>query len=87
VKYKPIHCPECGEIAWGTADTVPGVALFNYFKDGVEYASETQMFWDGQVHEEDPKGRIRLQCREGHTWFARADEAHRCKGRPVEPSR
>lgn len=43
-------CPQCGNPAVGTVDTVPGVALFdgNPSTGEVNYAGTTEVDWDGQ---------------------------------------
>ena len=65
------RCPECGELPWGTNDTVPCVALLDEQPDGsFEHSGETEVFWDDQTNEADVFNAVSLICREGHTWIS-----------------
>jgi len=70
MNFKPIRCPECNELAKGTIDTVPGVALFTVDPDtgDAEYDGETKMNWDGQECLTDENDMILLCCPNGHNW-------------------
>lgn len=78
MKFDPIKCPHCGEVARGSIETVTGVALFTGpdEKGEVEYAGETDIDWNTQetiIDEDadgDPVGVI-LSCPNGHEWTAR----------------
>jgi hypothetical protein len=50
MKFSPFVCPECGRVAKGTLDTVPGVALLVIDEDSgeAEYGGYTEMWWDGR---------------------------------------
>jgi hypothetical protein len=73
MKLEPLHCPECGEPARYTCDTIPGYAILTE-PDGngnVEYIGETKVFWDGQTSNRNADGQIEVSCRDWHTWHAR----------------
>jgi hypothetical protein len=61
-------CPECGDLALGSTDLVPGAAYIDFQPDGsFDWAGETEVFWDGQYNARPdgspvPMGTIRLQC-------------------------
>jgi hypothetical protein len=76
MKFDPLRCPECGEVADGTVDTVPGRALFTQpdERGHVDWFGETKMFWDGQTTEMGPNGEHTLECTNGHQWLARLVE-------------
>lgn len=84
MKFEPPQCPECGEVADGTVDVVPGRALFTApdERGHVEWAGETKMFWDGQQTEIDAQGRWGLECTNGHQWYAVLEEDERPETRP-----
>ena len=72
---EPGTCPECGEYAKGTFETVPGLALLNFVDDGeAEYFGQTDVCWDMQATDRDEQGRATLMCPAGHTWQAAMDE-------------
>ena len=79
MRFDPIKCPECHELAIGSVETVPGIALFMVFDDGVEYDGMTKIYWDGQTTDRDEDGKALLQCCNDHTWFAAQDDMHECK--------
>lgn len=63
-----IRCPECGELARGTIETVNGVAEFVIEEDGtVDYSGRTDIWWDEQMTVMF-EGRCMLICRSGHEW-------------------
>ncbi len=69
------RCPKCGELAIATLEDVPALALLDCDKDGkAEYVGETELFWDAQYTVKDHKGRITLECPNGHRWLARLEE-------------
>lgn len=73
MKFGTMKCPECGEQAAGTLETVTGRAEFDEpDEDGnVEYSGETQIFWDGQMTVTKIENEIEyatLLCHEGHEW-------------------
>ena len=71
MKFKPARCPECGELAKGTAETVPGIALLDFDDDGnADYSGETKVLWDSQETVCDEDGRVTLVCPDGHDWQA-----------------
>jgi hypothetical protein len=75
MQVDPSVCPECGGRAIGTAEIVPGVALFCEAADGeVEYTGETKMYWDGQTTERADDGRVTVCCANDHEWLATAVE-------------
>ena len=72
MRLEPLFCPECGEMARGTLETVSGVAEFELAQDGaVEYTGYTDVWWDEQRTLADEGGNIRLVCPKGHDWAAR----------------
>ena len=79
MKFTPMQCPTCGRQAIGTVDTIPSIALFTVFDDGVEFSGTTKVFWDGQISEEKD-GKVLLQCPNDHTWLAEMDADHECEG-------
>jgi len=72
MKFDPIHCPECGELAKGTVDLVPGLALLTDPDDDgqVDYEGETEIAWDCQETIQDEEGKFKLECSNVHNWFA-----------------
>lgn len=58
------RCPQCGGRPEGTCDTIPAVALLRYDEDSdsYEYFGETRVGWDGQVSQNDSRGRALLLC-------------------------
>lgn len=70
MKFKTIICPECGEVADGTLEQVPGIALINFNQDGEgEYSGETKILWEGQQTEPvDDNTKVTLICAQGHEW-------------------
>jgi hypothetical protein len=74
MKFDPCKCPECGEIAIGTVDLIPGIALLDFDDDGeADYVGETKVCWDGQFSETDAEDRTLLSCGE-HEWYATCEE-------------
>lgn len=76
MKFEIMQCPDCGEPAMGTCDLTPGCALFSEPDENghVEYEGETEMYWDGQISEEETRDGAtytKLQCHEGHEWFTK----------------
>ena len=83
------RCPVCGELARGSLEQVPGLALLLFDEHGkAEYEGETTMFWDDQNTVHDENGRVTLECPAGHRWAARQiDEeqfAFQCHGDAVQ---
>lgn len=78
MKFATMNCPDCGEPARGTVETVSGAALLsNPQLDGsVEYSGETDIWWDEQRTVRDPMGRVQLVCRNGHDWFSEVVDPH-----------
>ena len=69
MKFDKPKCPECGKLADGTIDTIPGVAHMTFSKRGTaKYTGETTVWWDDQYTERDPDGRVSLYCENGHRW-------------------
>ena len=72
MRFDPLFCPECGEMARGTLETVTGVAEFDIADDGsVTYSGYTDVWWEEQHTVEDEGGNVRLVCHCGHDWSAR----------------
>jgi len=66
------RCTVCGELAKGTLEQVPGIALLNFDEhDTAEYAGETELAWNDQGTCRDGDGRVTLECPRGHQWQAR----------------
>jgi len=73
IKFTPIKCPECGELAEGTLEKLEGRADFGIVEeDGkTEYSGQTTIFWDSQRTESGEDGkRWTLLCHNGHDWLA-----------------
>lgn len=71
MRFIPWKCPECGQAARGTLETIPGLALLTFDAGGhAEYDSETQVAWDNQATLHDEAGRDLLECPAGHQWPA-----------------
>lgn len=71
MRFTPWKCPECGQPAKGTVETIPGLALLTFDDDGqTEYAGETEIDWNNQASEQDEYGRYLLECHAGHKWPA-----------------
>ena len=72
MRFDPLFCPECGEMARGTVETVSGIAEFDASGDGsVMYSGYTAIDWDAQETVVDEGGTARLVCPSGHEWSAR----------------
>ena len=75
---EPLFCPECGEMARGSLETVAGVAEFELAPDGaVRYTGYTDVWWDEQRTVADEGGNVRLVCPQGHDWAARETQQGR----------
>lgn len=75
MRFTPWKCPECGQPAKGTLETVPGLALLTFDDDGkAEYDGETKIDWDGQESQQDECGRSLLECHAGHQWPATRED-------------
>ncbi len=72
MRFHPHHCPECGNIAKGTAENVPGRCNLAFDAEGnAEYDDTgTDLFWDGAETDVDGNGRVLLLCSNGHDWRA-----------------
>ena len=69
MRFKPWKCPECGQPAKGSLETVPGLALLTFDADGqAEYDGETEVDWDNQATQHDEAGNDLLECPQGHQW-------------------
>ena len=76
MRLNPPTCPVCGQIARGTVEIIPGLALLSFDESGeADYAGETQVHWDGQTTDRDNQGRVRLICSAGHDWPATMTDA------------
>lgn len=66
-------CPECGEPAIGTLDTIQGVAMFDGdpSKGLVEYSGGTKISWDTQQVRHDNQGQVFVTCDNADTWWSR----------------
>jgi hypothetical protein len=73
MQFNPWRCPECGQAARGTIESVRGLALLAFDGQGnAEYEGETELDWDSQVtvHDADSDELATLECPGGHQWFA-----------------
>ena len=71
MRFSPWKCPECGQAARGTSETITGLALLMFDDDGqAEYAGETELDWNSQVTRHDEAGNDLLECPAGHRWPA-----------------
>jgi hypothetical protein len=74
------RCEICGELAKGTMESLPGVALFVFDKeDTAEYSGETEIWWNDQTTRYDAEGRIALVCPNDHVWYSRVQERCECE--------
>ena len=72
MRFTPWKCPDCGQPAEGTVETVPGLALLVFDDSGqAEYEGETKIEWDGQATCRDESGNTILECPNGHQWSAK----------------
>jgi hypothetical protein len=75
MRFKPWKCPECGQPAKGTVDTIPGLALLAFDGEGnAEYDGETKVDWDNQTTRHDEAGHDLLECPAGHQWPAERED-------------
>jgi hypothetical protein len=75
MRFTPWKCPQCGQSAAGTVETVPGLALLTIDESGqAEYAGETTIDWNGQTSCRDQSGKAILECPDGHQWPAERDD-------------
>ncbi len=74
MRFAPLPCPECGAMARGTLETIPGLAEFAPAADGsIEYTGYTNVWWDEQRTVVDEGGYVRLACPNGHDWAAQGE--------------
>ena len=72
MRFNPIHCPECGEAAWGTLEKLHGCAELTEpdpETGAVDYSGFTEVLWNGQTTVA-ADGKVTLLCRAGHEWQA-----------------
>lgn len=75
MRFKPWKCPECGQPAKGTLETIPGLALLKFDKDGqAEYDGGTEVAWDDQATQHNEAGNDILECHLGHQWPAKCED-------------
>lgn len=75
MKFRPMICPQCHKMAYGTVELIRGVALMTPHKEPgkrttFEYDGETQVDWDSQ-QTIGLGNEVLLTCLEGHEWHAR----------------
>jgi hypothetical protein len=72
MKFSPVRCPTCGQLAKGTLETLPGMALLGIDPDTGEadYEGRTEIWWNDQRSNRDLQGRYMLTCENGHEWPA-----------------
>jgi hypothetical protein len=76
MRFDPSKCPECGQQATGTLETIPGIALLMFDEDGAaDYQGETRVCWDGQMTVRAEDGLATLVCPDGHDWLAVMDDS------------
>jgi hypothetical protein len=70
MKFAPATCPDCGSDPQGIIETLQGLALLGEpDADGIDYAGETEVWWDSQVAITDALGLVTLS--DGvHEWQA-----------------
>ncbi len=74
MRLNPWKCPECGQAARGTVETIGGLALLIFDDQGeADYEGETKVDWDSQASLVDARGRVTLECPHGHQWQATTD--------------
>lgn len=75
--FHPDVCPECEADIAGTHESIPGFArMFRQANGSYEYTGSTDVHWDGQMTDKDPKGRALVECVSGHTWYAECSDRH-----------
>jgi hypothetical protein len=80
MKFDVPRCPVCDELAKGTLESLPGMALLIFKQEGeAEYLGETEIFWNDQVTRFDRKGRVTLLCTNDHRWRSRRHDANKPK--------
>ena len=63
MRFDPYRCPECGQLAAGTIETVQGLALLIFDPEGnADYEGQTTIDWNAQVTVRDAAGRATLEC-------------------------
>jgi hypothetical protein len=73
MRFDPIRCPECGELANAVMEEIRycRALISEPGPDGeVEYSGGTDVNWDGQAPMREDGGRILLTCPDGHDWLA-----------------
>ena len=76
MRFEPSNCPECGQQAKDTLETIPGIARLLFDEDGnAEYLGGTDVCWDGQETVRAEDGRATLVCPDGHDWLAVMDDS------------
>ena len=71
-------CRLCDGVAVGTVDIIYGIALMSPENDDdpktFQYMGTTDVNWDSQKPIADKRGRSKLICANGHTWFSKIRE-------------
>lgn len=69
------NCPECGESARGTVDTISACAEFGEINGGeTEYIGDTDVWWDEQKTNLNDAGDSEVICKNGHEWFTKIEQ-------------
>ena len=81
MKFDKPKCPECGELAKGTLETVTGLAMLHFIdKEGnAEYDGETDIDWNNQMTIRVPTNEVILECPKGHAWLSGMQENQELK--------
>jgi hypothetical protein len=72
MKFDPIHCPECGELANGTLEQVHGrwyLSEPDPATGHLAYTGEDEVFWE-EIRTVERDGKPVLLCPNGHDWPA-----------------
>lgn len=69
MKFEKPNCPCCKTHATSVWENIPGQALLTEPSEtgDVDYAGETDVFWDGQESDENEQGLL-LGCDCGESW-------------------
>lgn len=62
-------CPECGEEASGTVESLMGVAMIERLHGEFQYSGYTDVLWDAQKSV-TKDGKELLVCGNGHEWYS-----------------
>ena len=72
MRWETEKCPQCGQDAHATLETLQGKALLQRGDgDELEYEGTTEIFWDTQETVRNEVEEDCLMCANGHEWYSR----------------